>query len=96
MRNPTSNILSILAYYLSEYDIEAVHMLGYKNRTECFKAISVKFSRDNNYLKLRRDEFDALSMSSSHRSGWKNRPATTDVIKLAEELRGFSLENSLI
>ena len=69
-----SKALSIIAYYLSEYDMDAVHTLGFKTQKEAFKQISVCFNKDNNYLKLRRDEFDALPSSSSHRNGWRNRP----------------------
>lgn len=90
--NNTSKILSIIAYYLSEYDMEAVLALGYINRSQAFKEISVLLGRDNNYLKLRRDEFDALPTSSSNRNGWKNRPAANDVIELATYLKSFSFE----
>lgn len=86
----TSKVLSIIAYYLSEYDIEAVHALGYQTRREAFEKISSHFERENNYLKLRRDEFDALPESSSHRNGWNKRAAAKDVISLAAYLRQFS------
>ena len=72
--NATSKGLSVIAYYLSEFDMDAVHELGYKTRNEAMKQLSVLMGRDNNYLKLRRDEFDALPDSSSNRLGWKNRP----------------------
>ena len=55
MENVSKN-LSIIAFYLSEYDIRAVKELGFSNRSEAFKAISILMGRDNNYLKLRRDE----------------------------------------
>lgn len=64
----TSKTLSIIAYYLSEYDMNAVSALGYHTRREAFEKISSHFDRENNYLKLRRDEFDALPESSSHRN----------------------------
>ena len=88
----TSRTLSIIAYYLSEYDMDAVHALGFNTQKAAFKQISVNFNRDNNYLKLRRDEFDALPESSSHRNGWRNRPAAKDVVSLADYLRTFSFE----
>ncbi len=88
----TSKALSIIAYYLSEYDMTAVHALGYTTQKAAFKQISVCFNRDNNYLKLRRDEFDALPSSSSHRNGWRNRPAAKDVINLAAYLKAFSFD----
>ncbi len=90
--NATSRWLSVIAYYLSEFDMDAVHELGYKTRNEAMKQLSVLMGRDNNYLKLRRDEFDALPDSSSNRLGWKNRPPAPDVVKLAKELKIFSFE----
>ena len=89
----TSKLLSIIAYYFSEYDMRAVTALGYKNRTQAFKDISVKMNHDNNYLKLRRDEFDALPGSLSHRAGWINRPAASDVIDMAEYLKNYSFDD---
>ena len=78
--NDTSRILTIVAYYLSEYDLEAVHELGYTNRTEAFTSISSLAGRDNNYLKLRRDEFDALPTSSSDRKGFRNRAPSFQIL----------------
>ena len=89
----TSKSLSIIAYYLSEYDTAALQALGFKTQTAAFKEISVLFNRDNNYLKLRRDEFDALPGSSSHRNGFKNRPPAKQVVNLAAYLKGFSFED---
>ena len=86
----TSKTLSIIAYYLSEYDMEAVRALGYRTRSEAMKSISVAAGRDNNYLKLRRDEFDALPESSSSRNGWKNRPPLKEVVEMGAYLRAFS------
>ncbi len=88
----TSRSLSIIAYYLSEYDMDAVRALGYSTRSEAMKCISVAAGRDNNYLKLRRDEFDALPESSSTRNGWKNRPPIKEVVDMAAYLRTFSFD----
>ena len=44
------------------------------------KSISVLAGKDKNYLKLRRDEFDALPGSSSHRIGFKSRPPAMEVL----------------
>jgi hypothetical protein len=85
-----SRMLSIVAYYLSKYDLEAVEQLGFKNRTDAFKKISMGFDRDNNYLKIRRDEFDVIS--GSHRNGWRNRVPTKDVIEIAEHMNKFSFQ----
>ena len=45
----TSYELSVIAYYLSEYDEKAVSELGYKTRTEAFSDISYLLGRENNY-----------------------------------------------
>ena len=88
----TSKVLSIIAYYLSEYDMDAVKALGYQTRSEAMKAISVAAGRDNNYLKLRRDEFDALPESSSSRKGWRNRAPLKEVEELGTYLHTFSFD----
>ncbi len=90
--NKTSRALSIIAYYLSKYDMEAVTALGYSNRSNAIKAISVILGRNNNYLKLRRDEFDALPSSSSHRQGWNKRPPNGGVVKMAAYLEKFTFQ----
>ena len=90
MHYKSSRALSIIAYYLSEYDMDAVITLGYQNRAQAIREISEKFKRSNNYLKLRRDEFDALPFSKSHRNGWKNREPAKDVLEMGEWLRLFS------
>ena len=88
----TSKPLMIIAYYLSEYDMDAVHALGYSTRSEAMKKISVAAGRDNNYLKLRRDEFDALPESSSTRNGWRNRPPWKEVASMGAYLRTFPFD----
>lgn len=88
----TNKILSIIAYYLSEYDIDAVKKLGYSTQKEAFENISASFGKDNNYLKLRRDEFDALPESSSKRKGWRNRKPAKGVVEMAHHLRQFSFD----
>ena len=90
--NATSKNLSIIAFYLSEYSEQALKELGYSTYTKAFSELSALFSRDNNYLKLRRDEFDALPESKSRRVGWRNRPAIKTVVDMAEHLRKFSFE----
>lgn len=88
----TSKTLSIIAFYLSEYDMDAVHALGFRTRSEAMRSISVAAGRDNNYLKLRRDEFDALPESSSSRNGWRNRPPLKEVAEMGAYLRTISFE----
>ncbi|MBR4472113.1 MAG: HNH endonuclease [Oscillospiraceae bacterium] len=88
--NATNKVLSIIAFYLSEFDMDAVNALGFKNRTEAISTISAKVGSGNNYLKLRCDEFDALPDSSSSRRGWRNRPPIKEVVEMASYLRQFS------
>ena len=70
--------------------MDAVNALGFKNRTEAINTISARVGSGNNYLKLRRDEFDALPDSSSSRKGWRNRPPIKEVLEMAAYLRQFS------
>ena len=86
----TSYELSIIAYYLSEYDMKAVKALGYRTRKEAFDEISIILGKENNYLKLRRDEFDVLT--SSPRRGWCNREVAPYVKKIYEELHLLSFD----
>lgn len=90
--NTKSKNLSIIAFYLSEYSELALKKLGYSTYSKAFTEISALFGRDNNYLKLRRDEFDALPESRSPRVGWRNRPPIRTVVEMAEYLRKFSFE----
>lgn len=86
----SSKALSIIAFFLSEYDMTAVKSLGYGNRSEAIREISAIYLRNSNYLKLRRDEFDALPFSSSSRNGWRNREPAKDVLELGEWLHKLS------
>ena len=53
----TSYELSVIAYYLSEYDMKAVKELGFRTRQEAFNEISIIMGRENNYLKLNKLQF---------------------------------------
>ena len=90
--NKTNKKLSVIAFYLSEYDMNAVTRLGFRTRTKAIKSISEKIGNGNNYLKLRRDEFDALPDSSSTRKGWRNRPPLKEVQDMATYLHQFSFD----
>lgn len=90
--NETNKSLSIIAYFLSEYDMKAVTALGFENRTQAFTSISKIFSKNNNYLKFRRDEFDALPTSSSKRKGWNKRAAANDVMEISKYFSTFTFD----
>lgn len=83
---------SVIAYYLSEYDKQAIKELGYTTITGAFEKLSEILGKNNSYIKMRRDEFDALPTSSSSRKGWRNRPPAQEVLDVADELRNYDFE----
>ena len=82
--------LSLVAYYLSKFDMQAVERLGYSNRSEAMRVISRELGSDNEYLKRRRDEFDVLT--GSHRRGQCNRPPVPSVVEYHEQFKNISFE----
>lgn len=82
--------ISIIAYYLSKFNMEAVRELGYENYSRDFEGISQRFGKNNNYMKLRRDEFDVFTGSS--RKGWHKRPPIQSVVLMHNDLKNFDFE----
>lgn len=82
--------ISIIAYFLSKYDKDAVNALGYSTFTEAFEGVSMRFGKANNYMKLRRDEFDAIV--STKRQGWNKRAPAAGVLLMHNDLKNFSFE----
>lgn len=82
--------ISIIAYFISKYDKDAIKSLGYDTYTSAFAGISSRFGKTNNYMKLRRDEFDAIV--SSVRQGWNKRAPARAVLQMHEDLKNFSFE----
>ena len=82
--------ISIIAYYLSKFDLDAVKALGYDNFSRAFEGISKRFGKNNNYLKLRRDEFDVLTGSS--RKGWHKRAPASAVLLMHQDLKNYNFE----
>jgi len=82
--------ISIIAYYLSKFDKDAIHSLGYDTYSSAFEGISKRFHKNNNYMKLRRDEFDAIV--SNVRQGWNKRAPARAVLQMHEDLKNFSFE----
>ncbi len=70
----------IVAYYLSRFDREALANLGYSSFNEAFEGIADTLDVKKNYVKLRRDEFDA---AFPWREGWK-RPMDKRIVKTIE------------
>lgn len=83
--------LSVVAYYLSKFDLEAIAKLGYKNRTDAINKISISVGKGNNYLKQRRDEFDVLT--ESHRRGYANRMPTAAVVNIHDQLKDIDFDD---
>lgn len=90
MITSTNRKISIIAYFISKYDKEAINALGYETYTNAFEDISAHFDKRNNYMKLRRDEFDAIV--SNTRQGWNKRNPSPAVMLLHNELNGFSFD----
>jgi len=82
--------MHILAFYLSKFDMEAIRQLEYSSRKEAFQELSLLFGRNDNYLKLRRDEYDVLT--GSHRNGWRNRAPAKSVLAINEYLQQFAFD----
>lgn len=85
-----SKLMDIIAYYLSEYDIDAVSQLGYASRSEAFREIGNLFGKNNNYLKRLRDEYDVVT--SSTRNGQCNRSPRERIITTKNHLESFSFD----
>ncbi len=82
--------ISIIAYYLSKFDMDAVRALGYETFSRAFEGTSARFGKNNNYMKLRRDEFDVLTGSS--RKGWHKRAPAAAVVLMHNDLKNYSFE----
>lgn len=82
--------ISIIAYCLSKFDMDAVRALGYENYSRAFEGVSARFGKNNSYMKLRRDEFDVLTGSS--RKGWHKRPPIPTVLLLHNDLKNYGFE----
>ena len=89
---PLNNLLvSIIAYFISEYDTQAINELGYKTKDEAFKDLSAIFGKfENNYMRLRRDEFAALPDSKSKLKGLANKSPVPSVVRLAQLLKPYT------
>lgn len=91
MLTDTNRKISIIAYYLSKFNLAAVRALGYANYSEAFEGISQRFGKNNNYLKLRRDEFDVLT--GAPRKGWHKRAPATAVLLMHNGLKNYDFDS---
>lgn len=85
-----SRVFDIFAYYLSEYDMMAVKALGYANRSDARKAISLIYGKTNNYLGRLIDEYDVLT--SSKRKGQRNREPRNRVTETTNKLNELTFD----
>lgn len=85
MLNDNASKVSIIAYFISKYDKTAVMDLGYRNYSDAFNGIAPLFQKSSSFMKMRRDEFDALV--SDTRKGWKNRKPARGVLQMHEDLK---------
>lgn len=89
----TSKIMDIFAYFLSEYDMEAVKALGYETQIDAFNAIAEQFGKKGSYLRRLRDEYDVVT--SSPRRGQCNRPPRQRIVETKNYLSQFSFDELL-
>lgn len=89
--NEQNKQLSIAAYYLSKFDMNAVEALSFKTRMDAITNLSRLLGNGNNYLKLRRDEFDVLTGSA--RKGYRNRKPASSVLDYHNALRDISFDD---
>lgn len=83
--------VSIIAYYLSKFDMDAVKALGYSTYTDAFHGMSQRFGKTNSYMRLRRDEFDPL-IGKTNRRGWNIRNPRAGVLVLHNDLKNYTFE----
>ena len=88
--NALTQKLSVIAYYLSKYNNDAITRLGYSTQQKALSELSALFGHANSYLKMRRDEFDVVT--GSHRKGFRNRKPAVSVSNLALLLDQYTYE----
>lgn len=82
------NVMDIIAYYLSEFDMRAFETLGFSTQTQGFNTIAPAFGKKPNYLRRLRDEYDVVTNSS--RNGQRNRAHRQRILDTKEYLSVFS------
>ena len=81
--------VSIIAYYISKFDMDAVKALGYGTYTDAFQAMSERFGKTNHYMRLRRDEFDPV-IGKTNRHGFNMRNPRAGVLVLHNDLKNYT------
>lgn len=86
-----NRIASLIAFFLSKYDRQALAYLGYASFSEAFNKLGEAVNAKPNYIKLRRDEFDVF-FPDNPRQGWNKRESTPAVVKFFAEFNVYSFE----
>ena len=83
--------VSIIAYFISKFDMDAVKALGYGTYTDAFEALSKRFGKTNHYMRFRRDEFDPV-IGKTNRHGFNMRNPRAGVLVLHNDLKNYTFE----
>lgn len=83
-------VLDMLAYYFSEYDMQAFNALGFSTQTKGFDETAPLFGKKGSYLRRLRDEYDVVT--NSIRRGQCNRPPRDRIIQTSNYLSSFSFD----
>lgn len=86
-----NRIASLVAFFLSKYDKAAIAYLGYSSFAAACNALAAAVKAKPNYIKLRRDEFDAF-FPDNPRQGWNKRNPTPAVIRFFAEFDTYSFD----
>lgn len=79
----------VVSYYLARFDKKALESLGFQTFNEAFNYTSSKLDVKANYVKLRRDEFDAVF---PWRRGWQ-RKLDKQVTRTIEVFQHLEMED---
>lgn len=83
--------VSIIAYYISKFDMDAVRTMGFDTYSTAFFELSKNFDKNNSYIRLRRDEFDAI-LEKTNRQGWNKRAPKPSVLLMHNDLKNYNFE----
>ena len=81
---------TIIAYYFSKFDRDAMRELGYSTLSEAFFELSAKIGKKNDYIRLRRDEFAPLT--GGRRVGFNKREPNVMVQTFHNGLKSYTFE----
>jgi hypothetical protein len=88
--NNDNKLASLISFFLSKYDREALKYLGYSSFNQAYNELAKIINAKPNYIKLRRDEFDVFFPNS--RQGWNKRDPIPSVLNLYSEFNAYSFD----